>query len=121
MSVRCSGLPPGVARSRIDPGRLASRAQQLLRLLGCDRSELSIKLADDGEIAALNCAWRGEDRPTDVLSFSLVEGDHSDYRGELLGDVVIGIETAARQACERHRSLEEVVTRLLIHGLLHLL
>jgi probable rRNA maturation factor len=121
MSVRCSDLPPGVTRSRIDPSRLASRAQRLLRILKHDRSELSIKLADDAEMSALNGAWRGQARPTDVLSFSLVEGDYSDYRGELLGDIVIGVETAARQAREQHRSLEEVVTRLLIHGILHLL
>jgi probable rRNA maturation factor len=56
-----------------------------------------------------------------VLSFSLVEGDYSDHRGDLLGDVVISVETAARQASERHRGLDEIVTRLLIHGVLHLI
>ena len=62
MSVRCSGLPPGVTLSRIDPSRLASRAQRLLRILNHDHSELSIKLADDAEMAALNGAWRGQAR-----------------------------------------------------------
>jgi probable rRNA maturation factor len=93
----------------------------VLRTLNRGRSELSIKLVDDAEITELNAAWRGQPRPTDVLSFSLLEGDYSDYRGELLGDVVIAVATAARQARARHRSLEEVVTRLLIHGVLHLL
>jgi probable rRNA maturation factor len=55
------------------------------------------------------------------LSFSLLEGRHSDHRGALLGDVVIGIETAARQARAAHRSLNDEVARLLIHGTLHLL
>ena len=61
-------------------------------------------------------------RPTDVLSFSLLEGEDAEHRGALLGDVVIGVETAARQArAAPPRSLDEEVARLLIHGTLHLL
>ena len=78
-------------------------------------------LVDDREIALLNSRWRGRRKPTDVLSFSLLEGDHAGHRGALLGDVVIGIETAARQAAARHKSVDEEVARLLIHGVLHLL
>lgn len=121
MSVRLTGPAPGAEASRLDSARLASRAQQVLRALHRGNSELSIKLVDDWEIAELNATWRGRPGATDVLSFSLVEGEHAHYRGELLGDVVIALETAARQARERRRSLEEVVTRLLIHGVLHLL
>ncbi len=100
---------------------LRSRAVCLLRELGRSRSELSIALVDDKEIAALNIEHRGKSGPTDVLSFSLLEGRHSDRRGALLGDVVIGVETAARQARASHRSLDDEVARLLIHGALHLL
>ncbi len=82
--------------------------------------ELSIALVADDEIAALNGQYRGSDQPTDVLSFSLMEGPHADRRGALLGDVVIGLETAARQARRRRRSLDDEVARLLIHGTLHL-
>jgi probable rRNA maturation factor len=92
-----------------------------MRVLGHARSELSIALVDDAEMKRLNGQWRGRRRPTDVLSFSLVEGQQSDYRGQMLGDVVIGIETAAQQARDRHRALDEVVSRLLIHGVLHLI
>ena len=56
-----------------------------------------------------------------MLSFSLLEGEQTGHRGKLLGDVIVGIQTAARQARERHRSLDETVSRLLIHGVLHLL
>jgi probable rRNA maturation factor len=69
----------------------------------------------------LNGDWRGRPRPTDVLAFSLLEGEDAEHRGALLGDVVIGVETAARQARQRRRSLDEEVARLLIHGTLHLL
>ena len=55
-----------------------------------------------------------------MLAFSLLEGAHADRRGALLGDVVIGIETAARQARARRRTLDDEVARLLVHGALHL-
>jgi probable rRNA maturation factor len=74
---------------------------------------------DDDEIRTLNADYRGQRRATDVLSFSLLEGDHGEHRGRLLGDVVISVDTAARQARRRHRSLDETVAKLLIHGLLH--
>ena len=89
--------------------------------MGHARSEISVSLVADEEIAELNEAWRGKKGPTDVLSFSLFEGEHRAYRGKMLGDVVIGLPTAQRQARDRHRSLDDELERLLIHGLLHLL
>ena len=121
MSVRVSGPPRHARGSRLDTRLLCRRAQRVLRSLDCASSELSLSLADDKEIEELNSSYRGIARPTDVLSFSLLEGDCAEHRGQLLGDVVIGIETAARQARERHRGLDEQVARLLIHGVLHLL
>ena len=64
---------------------------------------------------------RGRAGPTDVLSFSLLEGEQAGHRGALLGDVVIGLAVAERQARERGHGLVEELDRLLIHGLLHLL
>ena len=104
----------------MDVARLRRRARSILRSIGQSRSELSIALVDDAEIAELNGQWRSKPRPTDVLSFSLVEGDFADHRGGMLGDVVISVETAAAQAAERHRSLDDTVARLLVHGVLHL-
>jgi probable rRNA maturation factor len=109
------GLPP------VDRARLRSSARRILRALDHSGSELSIALVDDASIAALNAAYRGLEGPTDVLSFSLLDGKHADRRGALLGDVVVSLETAARQARRARRSLEEEVERLLVHGTLHLL
>ena len=121
MTVAISGPPAAIRGSRVDVEVLRERAKRALRAIGHRASELSVALVDDDEIAGLNATWRDKPRPTDVLSFSLVEGEHSAHRGELLGDVVISVETAARQAAERHRSLDEVVARLLVHGVLHLI
>ena len=118
MTVRLSGrrgLPP------VDRARLRRRAARLLRALDLRGAELSIRLVDDAEIAQLNQRFRGRRGPTDVLSFSLVEGAHAARRGALLGDVVVSLETAARQAARGRRPLESEVLRLLIHGALHLI
>jgi probable rRNA maturation factor len=115
-------LPPQSRRlPRLDPRLLRSRAVRALREVGQASSELSIAIVPDDEIAVLNAEHRGKRSATDVLSFSLLEGEHSEQRGKLLGDVVIGIETAACQARAAHRGLDEELARLLIHGILHLL
>ncbi len=121
MSVLISGPPDAIRGSRVDVAKLRRAGRAVLAAVGESRSELSIALVDDAQIEELNAQWRKRRRPTDVLSFSQLEGDFSDHRGELLGDVVISVETAAAQAAERHRGLDEVVTRLLIHGVLHLI
>lgn len=69
----------------------------------------------------INRDYRGIDTPTNVLSFAMHEGDFGDLHPELLGDVVISVETAAREAEEWKMSLEIRMTQLLVHGLLHLL
>jgi probable rRNA maturation factor len=109
------GLPP------VDRALLRRRARRLLAALDRADAELSIALVDDAAIAALNRRYRRRPRPTDVLAFSLLEGAHAAHRGALLGDVVIGLETAARQACEGGVALDDEVAKLLVHGTLHLL
>jgi len=90
----------------------------MLAELGLAGSELSVLLTDDTTIHALNRTHRGKDRPTDVLAFPL-DGETSEAP-ELLGDVVISLDTAARQAAARRRPLAEEVRFLLAHGVLHL-
>ena len=121
MTVRVGGARRPRGAPRIDRGLLRRRAARVLRALEHGGSELSVTLAGDAEIAALNAAYRGKSRPTDVLSFSLLEGEFSALRGPLLGEVVIGVDTAARQARRARRSLDDEAARLLIHGVLHLL
>lgn len=120
MTVRISGPPRG-AGAGLDRALLARRARAVLRLLGHARSELSLALVDDAAIAALNERDRGKPGPTDVLSYSLLEGAHAERRGALLGDVVISVDTAGRQARRAGRSLDDECLRLLVHGVLHLL
>lgn len=121
MSVMISGPPDAIRGARVDVARLRRAANAILRGIGQAKAELSVALVDDSSIAELNGQYRAKPRPTDVLSFSLVEGDYADHRGGMLGDVVISVETAAAQAAERHRGLDETVARLLLHGVLHLI
>lgn len=89
-------------------------AETALEGLGCKGRELSILLTDDEGIRALNRDYRGKDKPTDVLSFPM--DDES-----MLGDVVISMERAREQAVLFKVSEDEELSRLLVHGILHLL
>jgi probable rRNA maturation factor len=93
----------------------------MLTALGLDDAELSVLLCDDAVIRALNRDFRRRDRPTDVLSFSMREGEGGRLPRAPLGDVVISVETARRQARRAKRTITAEVTMLLAHGLLHLL
>ena len=121
MTVLLTGPELHASLPAVDRRLLRSRAARVLQALSRTRSELSVALVDDATIADLNSRYRGESSATDVLSFSLVEGEDKDLGGKLLGDVVISVETAARQARRAHRGLDAEVARLLIHGTLHLL
>ena len=119
MSVRVSGPPRGAPA--LDRALLARRARGLLRALDRASAELSLALVDDAAMAELNERHRSRRGPTDVLAFSLLEGRHIRHRGALIGDVVISVDTAARQAQRLRRGLDDELLRLLIHGVLHLL
>ena len=84
---------------------------------------MSILFTDDKFIRSLNNKYRGIDKPTDVLSFSIQEGvDKSPVveSEKLLGDIIVSVETAKRQADTLNHSIEKELTVLMIHGLLHL-
>lgn len=83
--------------------------------------ELSIIFVNDQQIRELNRIYRKKDRATDVLAFAQREGKFADPEDPILGDIVISVESAQRQAKERGRSLEQELDLLLIHGILHLL
>ncbi|MCD6294614.1 MAG: rRNA maturation RNase YbeY [Deltaproteobacteria bacterium] len=102
------------------------KAKRALEDLGCHDKELSILFTGDEHMAALNRQYRDKEGPTDVLSFPMGE----DLDGEtapalfepvMLGDVVVSVDTALRDAEELEESFERTVDRLLIHGILHLL
>jgi len=100
--------------------RLGRSARRLLAGLELGGAELSVLLVSDAEMQRLNRDWRGKDRPTDVLAFAQGEGAGGAPDG-LLGDVVISVDTARRQARAGRRRLGPEAERLLVHGLLHLL
>jgi probable rRNA maturation factor len=104
----------------IGTAALRRRAERMLSALALPRAELSIMVCDDATIHTLNRAHRRRNKPTDVLAFALQEGPALKGAEALLGDVVISLDTAARQAAERGHSLWHEVTLLLAHGLLHL-
>ncbi len=93
----------------------------MLHALELDAAELSLLLCDDVTIHQLNREHRGKNRPTDVLAFAMREGRPLGSGDALLGDVVISLPTAQRQAREHRHSLWDEVTMLLAHGLLHLI
>ncbi|MFQ5911624.1 MAG: rRNA maturation RNase YbeY [Nitrospinota bacterium] len=125
--------------AKIDRRWIASQVRKLLKLLGCPGEDLSVLLVDDDLMAELNGRYRAERRPTDVLAFPMRGGAFPEHAKGLLGDVVISVETARRQARPRRPArpnapetippgevrdgdpLGDEVLRLLIHGTLHLL
>ena len=101
-----------------DPAGDASAALDSLRM---SDAELSLVFTDDPSFEILNRDYRQIDRPTDVLSFPQEEGATPAGGLRVLGDVIISVDTARRQAAERGHPLGFEVRVLLVHGLLHLL
>ena len=97
---------------------LAKFTNAVLSELGAPADAVGLALLSDAEVQDLNRRFRGLDRPTDVLSFPA--GASAPGRERYLGDVVIGLGVAARQARTRRHSLQIELERLLLHGLLHL-
>jgi len=86
-----------------------------------DPVEIGVRLTDDAEIRVLNRDWRGQDKPTNVLSFALDEEAPSGVPVTLLGDVVVAFETCLREAEEESKPLADHLCHLVVHGTLHLL
>jgi probable rRNA maturation factor len=96
-------------------------AEGALSALDKGDHELSILLTDDPHIQEMNASYRDKEQPTDVLSFSQDEGETFVMPVPILGDLVISLETAQRQADERNHPVAAEWRILLVHGLLHLL
>ncbi|MDD6345924.1 MAG: rRNA maturation RNase YbeY [Oscillospiraceae bacterium] len=90
-----------------------------------DNAEVSVSFVSNSEIKLLNRNYRNKDNVTDVLSFPLMEGDDVERNPEtgyiLLGDIVISLETAVKQASNYGHSLEREIGFLTVHSMLHLL
>lgn len=89
--------------------------------------EISVRLSDDAEVQGLNHAYRGKDKPTNVLSFPMVQPDLIEALGNtddgeiLLGDIILAAETCTREATEKGWTTLAYAQHLIVHGLLHLL
>jgi probable rRNA maturation factor len=104
----------------INPVQIERVAEQILNSLGYTEAELSIAIVDDEEMTRLNRQYRQVDSTTDVLAFSMREGEFADIDPQMLGDVVISAPTAMLMT-EKHRtSLSSILNLLLVHGILHL-
>lgn len=88
--------------------------------MGSPEAELSILIVDDAFIAELNERFLHRSGPTNVIAFPMRAGDFSDVSPQLLGDVVISVETARREAAAARTALTRRLDELLIHGILHL-
>ncbi|MSP50480.1 MAG: rRNA maturation RNase YbeY [Alphaproteobacteria bacterium] len=96
-------------------GRLARRAAKAaLAAVAEDRAEVSLALADDDAVRALNRDYRGKDEPTNVLSFESGERP-------FLGDVILALETVLAEAADQGKPAADHLTHLVVHGVLHLL
>jgi probable rRNA maturation factor len=97
------------------------------QLATAERSvEISVRLSGDEEVRALNAEWRGKDKPTNVLSFPMLEADdlrHANVAGPelLLGDIILARGVCEAEAAEKGLSVEKHATHLIVHGILHLL
>lgn len=108
-------------KQKADLGRLRRSLKRILKTLDCENSEVSVILVDDERIREINRQYLQRDRPTNVISFAMTEGYDGDLHPEILGDIIISIETAARDAMKAKLDFMDEVEFLLIHGLLHLL
>ena len=100
---------------------IQNKAQIILSALGCHDAELSILIVDDDQIAELNQTYLNRSGPTNVIAFPMSQGEFSDINPKLLGDVVISVDTAQKEAVDSGSSMETRFLQLLVHGVLHLL
>ena len=105
----------------IDRRRLQKSLKRLLKEVHCQECELSLLLVDDDQIREYNKTYLGRVGSTNVISFAMREGEFGDINPQLLGDIILSVETAYRDAAKGGIDFMDEVEFLVIHGLLHLL
>ncbi len=107
---------------KTDLRRFRRSVRLIMKELDCADRELNILLTDDAGIQVVNRDYLGKDRPTNVISFAMTEGDtHVAGEDAILGDIVISVETASCDAEKGDLTFEQELDFLMIHGLLHLI
>ncbi len=105
----------------MDPGKIKMKLKRILKDLECHNAELSILITDDKHMAELNSRFLKRNGPTNVLAFPVKDDNPDEPETSMLGDIVISLDAAMRDAIKAGESLTKMIDRLLIHGLLHLL
>lgn len=139
VEIDVEGWPEGEWEALVQ--RVAAAAGEVAPELGAKlgpgpssaRLQVSVLFTSDAEVHTLNREWRQRDKPTNVLSFPMLEraellelggavagGDDPEGPPVMLGDIALGLETCAREAAEKGISLEQHASHLIVHGLLHL-
>jgi probable rRNA maturation factor len=95
-------------------------AEMILSVLGYQDDELSISIVGDSGIRRINREYLDKDRPTNVISFCMHEGNFGEINPHILGDVIISADTAQREADEGGITFDSRLVLLLLHGILHL-
>lgn len=106
---------------KIDLRQTRRFIQKLLRLVECRDKEISLLLVDDEQIQEINKRYLGRNAPTNVISFALAEGEFGGINPNILGDIVISVDTALRDSERGNIPLTDELHFLIIHGLLHIL
>ena len=106
---------------KIDNRNIRNTVLKVLKTLDCPDKEISLSFVDDEYIKQLNKQYLGKDQATNVLSFSLQEGEYGDINPQILGDIIVSVETAQRDALYGKLNIAQEIDFLIIHGILHLL
>ena len=106
---------------KIDQRKIRSTILKILKILDCADKEISLSFVDDENIKQLNKQYLGKDKATNVLSFSLQEGEYGDINPQIMGDIIVSVETAQRDAIKENLTVTQELEFLIIHGILHLL
>lgn len=106
---------------KIDKRNIRSTVLKILKTLDCADKEISLSFVDNENIKQLNKQYLGKDQATNVLSFSLQEGEYGDINPQILGDIIVSVETAQRDALYGKLTIAQEIDFLIIHGILHLL
>jgi probable rRNA maturation factor len=105
----------------LDLSRIRRSTKILLKELDCSDKEVGLLLVDDNQIQKINNDYLHRNCPTNVISFSMTEGEFGNINPQILGDIVISVETASRDASKSQIDLLDELDFLIIHGVLHLL
>jgi probable rRNA maturation factor len=105
---------------KLDRAGIRHDVRKALEFLGIGERELSLMFVDDEGIRTINRDYLRRDRPTNVIAFSLSEGSFGEVNPEMLGDVVVSVETAGREANAAGIPVGDAILNLILHGILHL-